>query len=58
MLVYGGRSKPQQNQTCDKTDVFAFDMVDLAWQTKFKPTAGPYQVTDIVAPYTDDSCAG
>lgn len=49
MLVYGGRSKPQQNQTCDKTGVFAFDMVDLAWQTEFKPAAGPYQVPDIVA---------
>lgn len=49
MLVYGGRSKPQQNQTCDSTGVFAFDMVDLAWQTEFKPAAGAYQVPGVVA---------
>lgn len=47
MLVYGGRTKPQE--TCDKTGVFAFDMVSLDWQTEFKPAAGPYQVPSMVA---------
>lgn len=47
MLVYGGRTKPQE--TCDKTGVFVFDMVSLDWQTEFKPAAGPYQVPSMVA---------
>lgn len=55
MLVYGGRSKPQADQPCDKTGVFAFDMVNLNWVTEFVPDAGAYGVPDAVAKHLNAS---
>lgn len=55
MLVYGGRSKPQEDQVCDRTGVFVFDMVALSWTGEFVLDAGAYRVPGVVAGHGNSS---